>query len=288
MAKTKQTTLKLKNFTNRISQTMTKSESVTSHIFTSFLYDLTNTKPYELLPQISSTKGQIDYYILPENKTNLTFYVELKSYGKLNDIKPDLKQINKYLKGNPSATLNSLDRTDTWRVGILTDLRVLVFLLRRRDWGNSSRIFELPVEKFDLTKIEELFAKIDKFLSSKVDEITRIFFWDNLDNRKKVIFDELKLKNKSNLYKRLYSFWINSVANSEKNYKGGKGWPQKFEKCYSALLGFTKQNFSAEIEFHLTALNKAFNEKEIRELTYILFKSKYSVSFGKGNIQKVL
>lgn len=283
MAGKAQTTKKLLDYVKKIAQEMERAESVTSHVFSSFLYNLSDVQPSELLPQIGTTKGQIDYFYLPESSKDITYFIELKS---LNSIKEDnlkLKQIEKYMKSNFPPILKTLKRSDLWRIGIFTDLRVLVILLRRSDWGNKSEIFISKPVTYKLANIDQLFIDLGNLFKMEVGEIAKKILWDNTFYRYKIIRDELWIENKSELYKKAYNLWL-----LELDSNGGKGWPPKFAEAYSTLFGFMKKNNSAESNLHREACIKVLENKEIRELVMELFRDKYSVSFGKGNTKKIL
>lgn len=288
MAGKSKITLKLMDFVKIISQEMVKSESITSHIFTSFLYDISDVEPFELIPQIGSTKGQIDYFYLPEKDKDITYVIELKKFNSIKEHDLNLKQINSYLKGNFPGILKSLERLDVWRIGIFTDLRVLVIVFRRSDWGNKSSIFSSKPIVYKLSNLSDLFEELNNLFKMKVGEIAKKILWDDYNNRYQIIYDELNRGKKSELYKKGYDLWIQSFTSDSSNYKGGKGWPKKFETSYSMLLGFKKKVHSAENSLYLNECINVFDKKEFRKLVIELFRNNYSVSFGQGNVKKIL
>lgn len=288
MAGKTKTTQKLMDFVKIISQEMVKAESITSHIFTSFLYDISDVQPFELLPQIGSTKGQIDYFYLPESKKELTYVIELKKFNSIKENDLNLKQINNYLKGNFPGILKSLERLDSWRIGIFTDLRVLVIVFRRSDWGNKSAIFSSEPLIYKLSNIDQLFEELKILFKLDVGDIAKKILWDNVKNRYQIIYNELRRDKKTELYKKAYDLWLQETGSDSSSYKGGKGWPDKFEKTYSTILGFKKKIHSAENNLYLDGCVSAFENKEFREIVMEIFRNSYSVSFGKGNVLKVL
>lgn len=240
----------LLGYLNQVSKVAIKKESVTSHIFLSFLTQVSKISVTNLIPQGASKKGQIDYiYFQP--KTNNTFFFELKAYGTLKKEVVSLsRQEHKYLY-SPIKDLNIIDkRLDIERYLIISDLLSTYITYRSK---KSSNWYSL---KYEVNDCYELFRRLRTHLknSKTVLKLKTSILLDNENNLRKACL-ELLFKSE-NLFKNLVIKYSKIIETDLR----GKGKVQiRFKKFLKSIL--------------LNHKNHLNNRDEVKQIIQILKKS---------------
>lgn len=207
MSKKATTTKELNKFVIDLQERLQKSEALTSHVFVSYLYELTSVKSYQLIPQTTlsseSKRGQIDYAYMSPSHSGLNFFIELKPYKKIKSSSLKEKQILTYLNKAFPLELLTLKRKDMWRVGIFTDLATTVVYLKKKEKGSTTKPYSLPIIRTKLLSVESLFKKLDILFGLELGELTKQIVWDDSKNRYEIVFTELSQK-KGELFNLIY------------------------------------------------------------------------------------
>lgn len=273
-----------------IQKEASKKESMTSHLFISYLYKSTSVKFYNLIPQGSSKKGQIDYLYMPPNR-NVNMFVEIKSYGHihLNEKthqkarKQTLLRMKSNKKGTFPDILKRFDREDIWRIGLLTDLRNTYIFLRNKKYSTPIFEFALDFLNTDFISIKEIFKKLkqDLFIFSsnfKISKFCHEIIWNIVENRYKLIYFELikdkKLKNK------IYIEWKKFMGYH--TAKGRKGIRDEFENNLKKVMQCDR-----DFDNQKNIISNILNQPKIRKALFNKLK-KYDIPKVQGAIKKIM
>lgn len=243
----------LLGYTDRVSESMSRSESITSHVLLSYLYLLNRIYPWQIVPQPNSKRGIIDFFYLPR-ESEFNVFVEMKKFRAMDSRRANAA--SKYLKVPFPKELNKLDRTDGVRLLIVTDLRSIRIHVRQKHWGQTKRAYSLKPIEFETA--EECSRAIGDWLQISSGEAFRRVIWDEPENRMHVVYEELRRGKKSRLYKEVYSSWLDEIGS-----KGWGGWPRRFLKAFEARCQWNNKHVPPN---QLAAITNVFRKSATRRL----------------------
>lgn len=265
MSKRKSTKSKLLTYIDLVLERANRKESVTSHIFLTFLTEISRIPPTRIIPQGTSKSGQIDYIYFPA-KSNSVVLFELKKYGSIKqDASKLTKQEHKYLY-NSIADLNILDksRLDNERFLITTDLLTTFIKYRSKKNGNVSNCYTIDFSSKDCY---DLFIKFRSVLkdNNSLSKIKSTILISDSDNLRRVCL-ELIAKNKE-----IFNSLLHQYSNAANIKLQGPGKARsKFKAILKSILlnhnnHLVKQNLKNIV---IKILNRPSNFNKVKSELY--------------------
>jgi len=234
------------------------NESITSHIFISYLYKKLKLKPFDLYPQGHTKRGPVDYAFLPKNN-DLLVIVELKPYGSIgtiSDIEKKMSQLKSYMKETPKE-LKKIGRLNTWTIGAITDLLNIKIVFRNTKWGNKTNEYIITKESF--SSFSDMLKSIEfknLFKSNLKTNYISDKLWKNRSNRYKAIFE-------------LYKYHKNDFNEIRDKWK--KNLPKSFQK--GSLNKIFGKTFRLQFDNELDKRNKFVTKNPMYNDSLISLKS---------------